>query len=96
MKRFFQNFRVLFGILFFINFLLVIFVNQSLVRAESSTYDDPFYNQKGTDNPMSKTTSSFQQVSESVDPFTGNLNLIHTDAILPGNGGFGFKNTAVL
>src|SRR5437867_6510440 len=57
---------------------------------EASTYDDPFYKQKGANQIIEdRHLSPFQQVNESVDPFTGNLNLLHTDVILPGNGGLG-------
>lgn len=57
--------------------------------------DDPFYGQKGqygaTDVSQllaDSTQAIFQQVQESVAPFTGNLSLVHTDLVLPGNGGF--------
>jgi len=47
---------------------------------EPSTYDDPFYKQKGTDQIIAeRSVSPFQKVQESVDPFTGNLNLLNTD-----------------
>src|SRR2546429_6297471 len=59
---------------------------------EASTYDDPFYKQKGANQIIEdRHLSPFQQVNESVDPFTGNLNLLHTDVILPGNGGAGLQ-----
>jgi Domain of unknown function (DUF6531) len=60
--------------------------------------DDPFYGQKGqygaTDVSQllaDSTQAVFQQVQEDVQPFTGNLNLVHTDLVLPGNGGFDLK-----
>jgi hypothetical protein len=38
---------------------------------ESSNYDDPFYSQKGTNKIIEdRHLSPFQQVNESVDPFT--------------------------
>jgi hypothetical protein len=58
--------------------------------AEPPNYDDPFYSQKGTYQIIDQhRLAPFQQVKESVDPFTGNMNLLHTDVILPGNGGLG-------
>ena len=55
---------------------------------EAPTYDDPFYKLKGAGGILGEGTNSpFQRVEESVDPFTGNLNLLHTDIDLPGNGG---------
>src|SRR3990172_6388663 len=56
-------------------------------HAAPAYYDGPFYKQKGTD----RAPATFQQVAESVNPFTGNVNLTHTDAILPGNGGLDLK-----
>ena len=60
--------------------------------------DDPFYGQKGqygaTDVSQllaDSTQAIFQQVQESVAPFTGNLSLVQTDLVLPGNGGFDLK-----
>ena len=60
--------------------------------SDPPNYDDPFYSQKGS-NPIvgERRLSPFQQVQESVDPFTGNVNLLHTDVILPGNGGLDLK-----
>ena len=63
-----------------------------MTAQEPPTYDDPFYKQKGSDRVLAERTQSpFQRVQESVDPFTGNLNLLHTDVILPGNGGLDLK-----
>lgn len=76
-------------ILFFL-FMLLILAGLSFLpstHAVSSFYDDPFYKQKGTD----RVPATFQQVAESVNPFTGNVNLTHTDAILLGNGGLDLK-----
>jgi YD repeat-containing protein len=60
--------------------------------------DDPFYGLKGqygaTDVSQllaDSTQAVFQQVQESVAPFTGNVSLVHTDLVLPGNGGFDLK-----
>ncbi|ULA65593.1 MAG: hypothetical protein LZF86_220054 [Nitrospira sp.] len=60
--------------------------------------DDPFYVQKGqygaTDVSQllaDSTQAVFQQVQESVAPFTGNLSLVQTDLVLPGNGGMDLK-----
>lgn len=60
--------------------------------------DDPFYGQKGqygaTDVSQllaDSTQAVFQQVQESVAPFTGNLSLVQTDLVLPGNGGMDLK-----
>src|SRR6059036_1609513 len=65
------------------------------VFAQSSdppNYDDPFYSQKGSNQIVDEgRLSPFQQVQESVDPFTGNLSLLHTDVVVPGNGGFDLK-----
>src|SRR5438093_13095676 len=55
--------------------------------SDPPNYDDPFYSQKGTNQVIEdRRLSAFQRVNESVDPFTGNVNLLHTDVILPGNG----------
>jgi hypothetical protein len=55
---------------------------------ESSTYDGPFYSQKGAlDIIEEHRLASFQQGKENVDPFTGTLHLRHTDVILQGYGG---------
>src|SRR5437867_2671875 len=73
-------------------FLAVVGFALPAFAQEASTYDDPFYKQKGTlDIIEDRHLSPFQQVNESVDPFTGNLNLLHTDVILPGNGGLNLK-----
>lgn len=57
-------------------------------NSDPPNYDDPFYKQKGTNQIIEdRHLSPFQQVNESVDPFTGNLNLRYTDVILPGYGG---------
>jgi YD repeat-containing protein len=60
--------------------------------------DDPFYGQKGQHGATDvsqlladSTQAVFQQVQEDVQPFTGNLSLVHTDLVLPGNGGFDLK-----
>ena len=72
--------------------LLSFLLPSAAFAQEASTYDDPFYKQKGTlDIIEDRHLSPFQQVSESVDPFTGNLNLLHTDVILPGNGSLTFR-----
>src|SRR5687767_4038605 len=56
---------------------------------EPSTYDDPFYKLKGESNVSQlQRGTTFFGVTESIDPFTGNLSLVHTDIHLPGNGGF--------
>src|SRR2546426_10481588 len=56
--------------------------------SDPPNYDDPFYSQKGSNQIVEeRRLSPFQQVQESVDPFTGNVNLLHADVILPGNGG---------
>ena len=81
----------------FLIFSLLCVLLKFVVVSFSQTIDptvqeDPFYEQKGTDQFISeRTTSPFQQVSESIDPFTGNLNLLHTDIILPGDGGLDLK-----
>ena len=60
--------------------------------------DDPFYGEKGqagaTDVSQlldDSTKAVFQQIQDDVQPFTGNLNLVHTDLVLPGDGGFDLK-----
>lgn len=60
--------------------------------------DDPVYGQKGQDGVTDvgqlladSTKAAFQQVQENVAPFTGNLSLVQTDLILPGNGGMDLK-----
>jgi YD repeat-containing protein len=74
----------------FVGLLMCALLTTSSARAqtEPATYDDPFYKQKGL-SPVSllQRGNTFFQVSESVDPFTGNLTLSHTDIRLPGNGG---------
>jgi len=70
-------------------FLIIAAAFPSLAFAET---DDPFYGQKGTDAIIEAYSSApFQDVVETVDPFTGNLNLLHTDVLLPGNGGLDLK-----
>src|SRR2546428_500807 len=72
--------------------MIMVGLDSPAFAQESSTYDDPFYKQKGTNQIIEdRRLSPFQQVKESVDPFTGNLNLLHTDVILPGNGGLDLK-----
>ncbi len=87
--------RLLMNILFVAFFLLIIGGGFGVVSAQiinPSVLEDPFYQQKGSfDIPRERTVSPFQHVEESVDPFTGNLNLLHTDLILPGNGGLDLK-----
>jgi hypothetical protein len=64
---------------------------------EPPTYDDPFYSQKGAlDIIEEDRLAPFEQVKESADPFTGNMNLLHTDVILPGNGGLGRQAQVLL
>src|SRR5438552_4774023 len=67
---------------------LVILAGVAPQALAQSSNDDPFYGQKGTAQIIEeRRIAPFQQVQESVDPFTGNLNLLHTDVFLPGNGG---------
>lgn len=74
------------------------FVPSLWAQSAGDGKDDPFYGQKGqygaTDVSQllaDSTQAIFQQVQESVAPFTGNLSLVHTDLVLPGNGGFDLK-----
>src|SRR6266571_9438520 len=74
--------------------LLLAVVGLALQAFAQSTdnNDDPFYSQKGTAQIIEeRRIAPFQQVEESVDPFTGNVNLLHTDVILPGDGGLDLR-----
>lgn len=62
----------------FIIFLLFLFLTPSLLFA-ADPEKDPFYTE-GVMLPLSK-------ITESVDPFSGNLTIIQRDIHLPGNGG---------
>jgi RHS repeat-associated protein len=74
--------------------LLLAIVGLALPAFAQSTddKDDPFYGQQGTAQIIEeRRIAPFQQVEESVDPFTGNVNLLHTDVILPGNAGLDLR-----
>lgn len=79
-----------FSCLFISCFAFIVFImSPSFTHAQVETeLDDPFYGQKGTDAIIGAYSSApFLDVVETVDPFSGNLNLLHTDTLLPGNGG---------
>lgn len=85
MSTFNSRWKSLLPLLVFLCFIwLPYFVH---AKSPDSYYDDPFYEQKGAEQG----TNTFLQVSENIDPFTGNVNLLHTDVILPGNGGMDLK-----
>lgn len=63
--------------------IIFLFLFSSIPLALAEPMQDPFY----TQGQETLNAPPIHSINENVDPLSGNLNISHTDAHLPGNGG---------